>query len=112
MNYNKPMNQETRNSLERYYNCRIKVQKATPDERVKTSISISSDTGILFVPPTLTATEYSVYWDFGSQRDLENKSSKEIGHLLFCSRLLTEQEGIRIEDRKKRLLQPGYRSNS
>ena len=91
------MNQETRYSLERYFDCRIKVRKATAHERAETSVSVSSDTGSLFVPPTLTASEYSVYWSFNNRLDMENKSSKEISHLLFCSRLLTEQEEIRIE---------------
>ena len=94
------MNQETRNSLERYFNCRIKVQKAAPDERARTSISIGSDTGDLIVPPALTASNYSVYWDFNSRQDIEDKSSKEMSHLLFCSRLLAEQEGTGIEERK------------
>ena len=97
ISYDKPMNQETRYSLERYFDCRIKVRKATAHERAETSVSVSSDTGSLFVPPTLTASEYSVYWSFNNRLDMENKSSKEISHLLFCSRLLTEQEEIRIE---------------
>ena len=94
------MDQEIGYSLERYFNCRIRIENATPRESALSSITTDSDLNSLTVPPSLTDSACSVFWEFTSLRNIEEISSKEMAHLIFCSRLLTEQEKRNREDRE------------
>ena len=86
------MDQNTRFSLERYFNGRLSVQKASAEDRALTSIRLDSESGAVTVPPALSSSDYTVSWDFPDSPDGEPMGGRELAHLIFCSRIAAAQE--------------------
>ena len=87
------MDQDTQFSLEQFFRSRINLQKASPEEKACTSIQ-KHLTGLMTIPPVLTGSEYTVSWDFNDPEDVANMTTRKMAHLVFCSRIIADQEEI------------------
>jgi len=98
--YDDSMDQDTQFSLEQFFRSRISLQKASPEEKASTSVQKHIDSGLLIVPPVLTGSEYTVSWDFSDPGDVSEMTARMMAHLVFCSRIIADQEEI-IRDNER-----------
>ncbi|WP_158546968.1 sigma-54-dependent Fis family transcriptional regulator [Oceanispirochaeta sp. M1] len=104
MIYDDFMDQDAQFSLERFFRSSINIQKASPEERACTSIQRYYDSGVMTIPPVLTGSDYTVSWDFSDPEVVSEMTAGKMAHLVFCSRIITDQEEIRTDNERNHYL--------